>query len=76
MTFFSFAEPEPVLSPAPGVVVEGGGHVSEARDGPALDDGPPGVALGVPTLVGAGLADESAVVLGLAPEVGKTGATR
>ena len=37
-------EPEPVLSPVVGGLVEDVGHVSEARDGPALDDGPPGVA--------------------------------
>ena len=43
-----------MLSPVPGVVVEVGGLWSEACDGPALDDGPPGVALGV---IAAGRAD-------------------
>ena len=38
-------EPEPALSPAPGVVVEVGGLESEACDEPALDDGGPAVAL-------------------------------
>ena len=40
-----FAEPEPVLSPESGVVVEVGGLESEACDEPALDDGGPAVAL-------------------------------
>jgi hypothetical protein len=41
----SFAEPEPVLPPARGVVVEAGVFLgSEVGDGPALDDNPPGIA--------------------------------
>ena len=68
------AGPEPVLSPALGVVVRVGRPASEARDGSALDDPPPGVALCVPALVGAGLADELAVALGLELDVEKSGA--
>src|SRR5215218_5715050 len=41
----SVAEPEPVLSLAPGVLVEAGGLGPGDRDGPALDARPLGVAL-------------------------------
>jgi hypothetical protein len=38
------AEPEPVLAPVPGVVVEGGVILGSEADGPVLDEGPPGAA--------------------------------
>ena len=72
----SSAELDPVFSPVPGVVVEADGPVSEVGDGPAVDGIPLVVPLGVPALVGAGLAGESAAVRGLESDVGKPGAAR
>jgi hypothetical protein len=56
-------EPEPVLSPAPRVVVEVGVLGFELHDGPTLDGTPLGVVLSASTL-DVGLLNELAVVLG------------
>ena len=72
----SSAEPGPVFSPVPGVLVDVDGLGSDVGDGLAVDGTSLVVPLGVPTLVGAGLAGESAALRGLESEVGKPGAAR